>query len=634
MTHLLACAEYLLKRRNADRQTQVTFSLLYFLTQRSLELGDTWLWFEDGQDKDTSSDEWGLSGNHWCVCLLRQALPFVDASLGRVYREFFCHLNLATTQAQEDELCDRLAKEVAGFGKVHSDNLVSLVRLLWRFYAYYRHLSLDEWYRTLKECFFCGERGYFVLGIFIKNSGFGLWLNRFWHAEHTLACCIQSLISTPTTTVAPLMVDDGLNDQQQDAVILAKQARFVMITGGPGTGKTHTVGRLVAQLLAQYPSLSLALAAPTGKAANRMQHSLVSALQDCDLSLPVATTVHRLLGLSAGNTPYYHADNPLPYDLIIIDESSMLGVTMASWLFRAVAPKSRLILLGDANQLAAVEAGAVLADLCRLPMLSDYHVHLTQSRRFDDHSLIGQLATLTQNNDPPYQRYQQLKSIISISPIDQKRRAYDALTAPYADYFSLCRQLYHQKRPLNQDDLTALFVQVNRYRVLCAGHLGEFGDERLNDHIAMTQKQHPLEHPPRWWHGLLVMVTKNSYSLGLFNGDVGVCLYHKGRLWVFFEGRHIDEAIATEQLSDTMVTKGYALTIHKSQGSEFDQVAICLDDSHERLLSTELLYTAITRAKHELQLFASDKALLTALSQKTTRNTGLFYLMNQLTPKR
>ena len=202
---------------------------------------------------------------------------------------------------------------------------------------------------------------------------------------------------------------ENLNDQQIAAINVANNNAFSIITGGPGTGKTYTVAQLVIALQQatesrgdeskhirfSTDSASLALAAPTGKAAQRMQESLQAALDDAnvELQLQEAKTIHRLLGIGRTGRPRYDTNNPLGEDIIIVDEASMLGVELANYLVSAVKPGARLILLGDANQLAAVDAGAVLADLCRIPLLQPIHAELTESRRFSAESGIGKLAT-------------------------------------------------------------------------------------------------------------------------------------------------------------------------------------------------------------------------------------------------
>ncbi|MER2165156.1 MAG: AAA family ATPase, partial [Psychrobacter alimentarius] len=233
------------------------------------------------------------------------------------------------------------------------------------------------------------------------------WLHRSWQAEFNLTKHISTILEQSITPLA-LSIPKNLNEQQIKAINVANNNAFSIITGGPGTGKTYTVAQLVIALQqatesrdAQQESIrfstdsaSLALAAPTGKAAQRMQESLQAALDTSEVKMQLqeAKTIHRLLGIGRTGRPRYDASNPLGEDIIIVDEASMLGVELANYLVSAIKPGARLILLGDANQLAAVDAGAVLADLCHIPILQSIHAELLESRRFSAESGIGKLA--------------------------------------------------------------------------------------------------------------------------------------------------------------------------------------------------------------------------------------------------
>lgn len=589
-----ACADYLMKRAGASDKEKNAFLLLYFMSGEHIAQGDTWLWFSGDV-----ADAQGLQGYRWCTELIGRALSYVDLSLGQVFLE---------DNPEHDHLKDDIKRFVA---------------LLRDFYRFFADMSLGAWYEFLSGCFFCGEGRYFVLSPWQKD-GFGLWLQRFWQAEMALCAHIKALMQT--TTRPPVVSVDGLNVKQQAAVEIMLTNRFSIITGGPGTGKTYTIGRFMGQLLQDNPKLSLALAAPTGKAAQRMQSALIDAMPK-DAPLPKAQTLHRLLGIGADGVPTHHTDWPLPYDVVVVDEASMLGVVLASQLIAAIKKDARLILLGDSQQLAAVEAGAVLDTLCRLPVMASRHVNLLDSRRFDDNSVVGQLAKVV---SAPNTKEQKRTQVMALTKLQHKSvdATYKALIRAYEPYFKACRALLN--KPLDNGLLSNLFATAHRYRVLTASHLGAMGDERINHSIALAHREYNKTHPSSfWYHGMLIMVTKNSYHLGLFNGDVGICLYVKGRYWLYFEGRGADEPMLASELSEHIFSRGYAITVHKSQGSEFTQVAVCFDDSHARLLSVELLYTAITRAKEQVDLFTSEQALMLALQEQSLRQTGLFYLMNE-----
>lgn len=503
------------------------------------------------------------------------------------------------------------------------------------------------------------------------------WLHRTWQAEHTLAQQIFN-ISQQSITPLPITTNPLLNSEQQAAIEMANQKAFSIITGGPGTGKTFTVAQLVIALKEAQPEssskvkqsqkASLALAAPTGKAAQRMQESLQAALDTAGVSLILqeAKTIHRLLGIGQSGQPRYNKDNPLSEDIVIVDEASMLGVELANHLVSAIKPGARLILLGDANQLAAVDAGAVLADLCRIPKLQAMHQQLVVSRRFSSESGIGQLARqINQTNTDMAQVWQLLKEDQSVvfypvrdaypaSNYDHKKTELDEmdqtnqnknslsnykllqqLSKFYQPYLNQIKKILFNTTtansiPKKDNDptfITELFHILNRFRILTAGHHGQWGDHYINDYLSQwhtSQLKLPLSNNS-WFHGRPVMVLQNSYELGLFNGDIGICLQTKRGLEVFFDSQLQSSAqgIAVNLLNDDMIATAYAMTIHKSQGSEFDHVAITFDDSNSRLLSKELIYTAVTRARKEVSIYSSTSAFEQAISTPTIRQTGL-----------
>lgn len=518
-----------------------------------------------------------------------------------------------------------------------------------------------------------------------QNTEVTFWLHRTWQAEFNLAKTIQNILNQP---IKPLDINipDNLNAQQVQAVKVANENAFSIITGGPGTGKTYTVAQLVialqqaqadsdaqqalgegATIRFSTDSAGLALSAPTGKAAQRMQESLQAALDSAqvDVQLQEAKTIHRLLGIGRDGRPRYHAGNPLGEDIIIVDEASMLGVELANYLVSAIKPGARLILLGDANQLAAVDAGAVLADLCRIDVLQPIHAQLTESRRFHADSGIGKLATEINKSPADMQQIWQLlnhdealqfQSVniqginadasdiygedlgISVSNAQlenslSNKKILPKITENYTPYLNKINLLIKNPVAKSVPETVSLIIsdlmsEFNRFRILTAGHNGEWGDHNINDYLTrwhMTQLKLPLGKSP-WFHGRPVMVLQNNYELGLFNGDIGICLQtqQKGegsRLEVFFENK--TQGIAVNLLNDELIATAYAMTIHKSQGSEFDHVAITFDNSNSRLLSKELIYTAVTRAKQKVSIYSTKRALQKAVQTPTQRYTGL-----------
>ena len=518
-----------------------------------------------------------------------------------------------------------------------------------------------------------------------RNTEVTFWLHRTWQAEFNLAKTIQNILNQP---IKPLDINipDNLNAQQVQAVKVANENAFSIITGGPGTGKTYTVAQLVialqqaqadsdaqqalgesATIRFSTDSAGLALSAPTGKAAQRMQESLQAALDSAqvEVQLQEAKTIHRLLGIGRDGRPRYHAGNPLGEDIIIVDEASMLGVELANYLVSAIKPGARLILLGDANQLAAVDAGAVLADLCRIDVLQPIHAQLTESRRFHADSGIGKLAAEINKSPADMQQVWQLLNYdealqfqsVNIQGINadasdiyaedldtsvsnaqlenslSNKKILSKITQNYTQYLNKINLLI--KNPIAKSvpetvslTISDLMSEFNRFRILTAGHNGEWGDHNINDYLTrwhMTQLKLPLGKSP-WFHGRPVMVLQNNYELGLFNGDIGICLQtqQKGegsRLEVFFENK--TQGIAVNLLNDELIATAYAMTIHKSQGSEFDHVAITFDNSNSRLLSKELIYTAVTRAKQKVSIYSTKRALQKAVQTPTQRYTGL-----------
>lgn len=437
-----------------------------------------------------------------------------------------------------------------------------------------------------------------------------LWLYRIFHAEAQLARLLLARLQTPPSalTDGADAQPGGLYPEQRRAVRHALTHTFTLINGGPGTGKTHTVARLVRLLQERRPEQRLALAAPTGKAAKRMGEALAQALPDG--SLPDAQTLHRLLGIGHRQTPRYHAARPLPCDLVIIDEASMLSLELAHHLLAALAPDTRLILIGDADQLAAVEPGAVLHDLCRHPLLGRHTVTLTAGQRFATESGIGQLAAAVRRGDGA-----QTRALLAGHP-DLARQTpnadtYAQLAAPWQPYFAA---LAANAAP------GQCFAAFNAYRILCAGHHGALGTDRINR--AMRTAHLRALHLPAaqtWYPGRPVMITANDYANRLYNGDTG--LYLDGQL--HFPDR---EPLPVERLNPAQLQDAYALTVHKSQGSEFAHVALALDTQSRAHLSRELLYTGITRAREKLTLYSASVEIPPPIE----RSTGLGILLDHL----
>ena len=507
----------------------------------------------------------------------------------------------------------------------------------------------------------------------LTRRGDRLWISRNYQQEARLAALIRARLHDDTLPATGDLPADGLRAEQQNAVRLARRRRLALINGGPGTGKTYTIARLIHAEQQADPKIRIALAAPTGKAAKRMEESLAAAgVQD----LP-AQTLHRLLGIGTDGQARYHTSRHLPHDLIIIDEASMLSLELAHALIAATAPASRLILLGDADQLAAVEPGAILHDLSHHPALQNHRITLRESQRFRADSGIGQLAAILNGDDgqhgerllealAPYKKEQNLPADIPPPPAGEGRgggvktsrsdntvtatsfdagqppvpdknaghkkplsqnpgektihwyptpdaNLYRALIAPYQPYLEKL-----QDAAANPQDLLNTYDQ---YRILCAGHHGALGTRRINAALRqLHQRAQGADPSLAYYHGLPLMILENDHRQQLYNGDTGICLEDDNGLQLHLPGH---EPVPLARLNPAMLTDAYALSIHKSQGSEYPHVALALDEHAERLLSRELLYTGITRSKGRLDIYASADALKNAADTPTRRHTGL-----------
>jgi len=514
----------------------------------------------------------------------------------------------------------------------------------------------------------------------VLDGGDRLYLRRHFDLENRLAGRLRGLARPAALADAAALRervgalldklfpprDDGLPDGQKLAVAQALLSRLMVISGGPGTGKTTTVAALLGCLLTVEPALRIALAAPTGKAAARM----LEALRARAAGLPprlrgklpeAAHTVHRLLGVTPEPGRFrHHAGNPLAVDVLVVDEASMLDLALAARLFDAVPSGARVILLGDKDQLAAVEAGAVFADLSArrllrpttaaaletlagmaaeaplaagsgpVPALADCVAWLSESRRFSRDSGIGRLAADINQGEG-----ERALLWLRANEDDAVRWLEDAATQPaaatlarleagYVPYLETLKQTL-----AGEADVTALFAAFDRFRVLAALHEGPRGLAALNAHLARWLRAALGGHAQDrgaaspWYPGRPVIVLRNDGLLGLYNGDVGLCLPDAdGALAVHFPaagGGFRSVAPLRLPAHDT----AFALTVHKSQGSEFEEVALLLPARPSPVLSRELLYTGVTRAARKLQLMGAGPVFAAACAQPTRRWSGL-----------
>ncbi len=537
-------------------------------------------------------------------------------------------------------------------------------------FSAFKAYSLDDWRTALiQSCLVNSGPGNTPL--VLQNNR--LYLRRYWQYQETVLSEIHQRLQ-PTGSALPQSVQhtlqalfaasSGQTDWQKIACVLALRSRFAIITGGPGSGKTTTLTKLLCLLiqLAETETtnrqLDILLAAPTGKAAARVSESIGKALQQLQVSAAIkqqipekAGTLHRLLGSHPNSRCYRHnRQNPLLADIVIIDEASMIDLEMMAALLEALPSHARLILLGDKDQLASVEAGSVLGDLCQGAELAAYNeetrawihhytneilspaehsgslinqqtVMLRISHRFGEHSGIGQLAKAVNHGNTlqaenilyDRTRFADLEHVVLTQATDNRLKNLvlakgSADNKPgYGEYLHLIQQL----RPNHADDYSAWALAVlnafDCFRILCALRQGDWGVAGLNQHI--EQWLFPDKKSGSWYAGRPVMISRNDYNLGLMNGDIGITLPDaSGKLRVVFPGHEASAQSNLRWISPMRLPEletAFAMTVHKSQGSEFQHVALILPEVRSPVLTRELVYTGITRAKTCFSLLES-----------------------------
>ncbi len=450
-------------------------------------------------------------------------------------------------------------------------------------------------------------------------------------------------------------------DHQKWAAYTALRKRLCVISGGPGTGKTTTVFKILALLqeCSTGGPLRIVMAAPTGKAASRMAEAISESKKKfgrlCSKSITdtvpeEAATIHRVLKPIIG-TPYFrhNADNPVNADVMIVDESSMIDMALMSKLVQSLRPETRLILLGDMDQLSSVEAGAVFGDICDTgrphgvspefaadffqitgddisaytdpesrPGIADCVVRLEKSRRFAEGGGIGELSRAVRDGLPED----------ALAVLKDSGRKEAVLKPPPKSPAKLFKSLLEEgyKAYFEAQSVEDRFAALDRFRVLCAVKEGPFGVHRLNQTAErMIPNSNPYRPNTRWYAGKPVMITRNDYRLRLFNGDIGVAAddgESDGEIRIFFnESEGNIRKLHPLRLPDHETV--FALTVHKSQGSEFDNVLIVLPDKAGPVLSRELLYTGVTRARRRVEIIAGETVFGDAVKKRNIRYSGL-----------
>lgn len=509
----------------------------------------------------------------------------------------------------------------------------------------------DEWLSTVSGAIVSRPEAFDRRAPLVAE-GRRLFLQRHWDDESTIATDLSARSVPLTTTSSPTTIAlldrllpatgaDGRPNRQREAADVVLTRRLAVVVGGPGTGKTYSVARILAVLLTENPSLQVALAAPTGKAAARVGESLVAALGNDEVSEHVAqgvrdrlallrpSTLHRLLGSFGRRSTRFRHDskNPLPFDVVIVDEVSMVSLPLMARLCEALRPETRLILVGDPDQLESVELGAVLGDLVRASgvdsgvpgPLGMCAVRLDRVHRFADDSPIARLADLVRLGDAEGARRfveEVDDGVVRFVASDDPSTG----SATEAIIESLAPFLTDLRKAAESGDAANALEVVGRFRLLCAHRRGTHGVAEWNRVATSLMRGGRASHDP-WFVGRLVMITRNDARLGLANGDSGVVVVTDAGPKVAF--RRAGEVLLVDPVQLDEVETAFAMTIHKSQGSEYPTVLMILPPEGSLLVGRELVYTGITRAREKLILVGSPAVVEEAVSTSSHRMTGL-----------
>lgn len=475
--------------------------------------------------------------------------------------------------------------------------------------------EIDRWKGIIKANPLVGVPGEYKPLILNGNN---LYLYRYWNYENILVQYLKTAV--PFGFQAPVSILDSIFDPgpQREAAVSAVCNRFCVITGGPGTGKTWTAVRILSALRRIKPQRTV-LAAPTGKAVARLQASLKESLQgfkDTDLGLipGECVTLHRLLGAGPGREGFrYHAGNPLPYDTVVVDEASMIDLPLFAKLILALPPEARLILLGDRHQLASVESGAALSDLCTAG-LGERVIELKESRRFTGKSVIGRLSGLINDGDGQTALALASEAGIWHSAGEFKAALRGRLLAWLKRYF---------RAPSPEERL----ILLDETKILCALNHSAYGVEALNREVERLLREELRVPDERYYDGMPVLILENDYHAGLFNGETGVISLEAGTAMACFRAPTGLKRVPAVRLPGHQAA--WCLTVHKSQGSEFGEVILVLPPFDSPVLTRELLYTAVTRAKEKIEIWGEEGVFLKATERRTVRYSGLADLIQE-----
>ena len=537
--------------------------------------------------------------------------------------------------------------------------------------------QLEVWLKKFKASPAVGEPG--QIRPLILDTHYRLYLYRYWEYEQMITRSIKRRVERPIPDLDFQHLKRILHrlfppakqqqiDWQKIAAAVACLKHFCVITGGPGTGKTFTVTKVLALLLELLgdQQLQIYLAAPTGKAAARLQDAFEQARQSMDGDHTIRDTfpsevftIHRMLKPIKGS-PYFHYDseNPLMADVVVVDEASMVDLALMAKLLRAVPERARLIFLGDKDQLASVETGSVLGDICDRGImhgfsapfkqqveeltgeridpivqtasaehaLQDSIVELHKSYRFVPGSGIGALSRAVNRGDAD-------AALDILEDAKEKSLSWQQLKSDTQIEAALTEQIVSAYQPyLTARNPAEALHLLEHFKILCALNIGPMGVQAVNRMAEQVLSRNNLiqpdpiaDHP--WYAGRPVLITRNHYPLGLFNGDIGITLSTAAtagkREWVvYFHAKNSGlRRFLPYQLPEHETV--YAMTVHKSQGSEFDEVLLILPNTDSPILTRELVYTALTRARRKLTIWGKPEILRSALNRKIQRTSGL-----------
>jgi len=506
--------------------------------------------------------------------------------------------------------------------------------------------EVSEWLSILKGSDVVGNGGDYK-PLIIENNR--LYLQKYWQYETTLADAIKKMINhnvgmditEAQKGLLGILFDD---DCQKASVENSIRNNFSIISGGPGTGKTTTIAKLLYILFSRNYDLNIAVCAPTGKASARISESITRSIEQIKKGFIKnhkeelidekvmqkivglkGQTIHRLISerqfvdpLSSSNK----LDEKIGFDILVVDEASMIDLTIMSKLISWAKTCTKVIIIGDKDQLFSVDSGSVMNELCNCDKLKNNTTVLTKSWRFEKKHGIGELS----------------KSINSAAPIEQIVSLFKTYTEEqgilYSDHDSV-KKLYETIKP----DVIRIYGKISTasspeealsyyesLRILCAVKQGPFGVYEINKMVEHILEQEGTINTTfnEWYNGRPIMITKNDVGYGLFNGDSGI----------IYKGKAYFKLASHEKIKDFIPTllpeheTSYAVTVHKSQGSEFDKVFIVLPQEDNRILSRQLIYTAVTRAKECAHLIAPTEVFRIACTRSVTRRSGLAEKIN------